>query len=297
VDRLVDRRNLPLLAAVACALGLVAAAIFGLVSDAGHARDVAMLHGFSALDQSRSNSAIRLLAEVPNPLPYAFIGLCCIGVALWRRRPWRALTVGVLLVATGLTTQALKHLLAEPRFADWLGRWGQIEDASWPSGHSTAAMTLALCAVMVSPQAVRSITALIGGGFAIGVGYATLALAWHYPSDVVGGFFVAGLWVSPAVAVLHRVEPADTEPAVTPLWEPLAILGGLGAIVGAIVVGSEANSIAAYAQERTTVVAGAFAIAVLALALVATVSAATTTSRTPSAMSAAPVTRSSVRRA
>jgi membrane-associated phospholipid phosphatase len=277
----VDRRNLPLLAAVACALGLVAVAIFGLVSEAGHARDVAMLHGFTALEQSRFESEIRLLARIPDPLPYAFIGLCCIGVALWRRRPWRALTVGVLLVATGLTTQALKHVLAEPRFAAWLGPWGQIENASWPSGHSTAAMTLALCAVMVSPPAVRAITALIGGAFAIGVGYATLALAWHYPSDVVGGFLVAGLWVSLAIAVLHRVESADAEPAVAPPWEPLAILGGLGAAVGAIVVGSETKTIAEYAQERTTVVAGAFAIAILALALVATISAATTRAGRP----------------
>jgi membrane-associated phospholipid phosphatase len=277
----VHRRNLPLLAAVACALGLVAVALFGLVSDAGHARDVAMLHGFSALDQSRFNSAIRLLAQVPDPLPYAFIGLCCIGVALWRRRPWRALTVGVLLIATGLTTQVLKHLLAEPRFAAWMGPWGQIENASWPSGHSTAAMTLALCAVLVAPPAVRAITALIGGAFAIGVGYATLALAWHYPSDVVGGFFVAGLWVSLAIAVLQRVEPADAETAIAPPWEPLAILGGLGAVIGAIVVGSKAQAIAEYAQERTTVVAGAFAIAVLGLALVATVSAATTRAGRP----------------
>jgi membrane-associated phospholipid phosphatase len=272
----VDRRNLALLAALACALGLVAAAVFGLYSDAGHARDVAMLHGFSALDQSRLNSAIRLLAQVPDPLPYAFIGLVCIGVALWRRRPYRAVAVGILLVATGVTTQALKHLMAEPRFADWLGRWGQIESASWPSGHSTAAMTLALCAVLVSPPAVRAVSALIGGVFAIGVGYATLALAWHYPSDVVGGFFVAGLWVSLAIAVLQRIEPARVESAVAPPWEPLAVLGGLGAAVGAALMGAEAETIASYAQERTTVVAGAFVIAVLALALVATVSAATT---------------------
>jgi membrane-associated phospholipid phosphatase len=278
---MVDRRNLPIMAAVACALGLVAVAIVGLFSAAGHARDVAMLHGFSALDQSRFNSEIRLLARVPDPLPYAVIGLACIGVALRRRRPWRALTVGVLLVATGLTTQALKHLLAEPRFAAFLGPWGQIENVSWPSGHSTAAMTLALCAVMVSPPALRAITALVGGAFAVGVGYATLALTWHYPSDVVGGFLVAGLWVSVAIAVLQRVEPAGAESAHAPSWEPLAVVGGLGAIVAAIIVGTEAQTIAEYTQERTTVVAGALAIAVLALALVATVSAATTRAGRP----------------
>jgi membrane-associated phospholipid phosphatase len=272
----VDRRNLPLLAAAACAVGLVAVAILGLFSAAGHARDVAMLHGFSALDQSRFTSAIRVLAQVPNPLPYALIGLSCIGVALWRRRPHRAVAVGVLLVATGATTQTLKHLMAQPRVADWLGPWGQIENASWPSGHSTAAMTLALCAVLVSPPAVRAVTALVGGAFAIGVGYATLALTWHYPSDVVGGFFVAGLWVALAVAVLHRVEPASAEPAGRQRWEPLAVVGGLGAIVAAAILGSKAETIARYAQERTTVVAGALIIAMLGLALVATISAATT---------------------
>jgi membrane-associated phospholipid phosphatase len=278
----VDRRNLPILATVTCALGLVAAAIFGLVSDAGHARDVAMLHGFSALDQSRLSSAIGVLARVPDPLPYALIGLACIGVALSRQRPYRAASVAILLVATGATTQILKRVMAEPRFAEWMGPWGQIENASWPSGHSTAAMTLALCAVMVSPPALRATTALVGGAFAIGVGYATLALAWHYPSDVVGGFFVAGLWVSVAVAVLQRIEPARAETEVAPPpWEPLAVLGGLGAIVAAVAVGTEADTIARYAQERTTVIAGALVIAALALTLVATVSAATTRAGRP----------------
>jgi membrane-associated phospholipid phosphatase len=277
----VDRRNLPLLAAVTCVLGLVAAAIFGLVSDAGHARDVAILHGFSALDQSRLSSALRILALAPDPLPYALMGLACIGVALSRQRPYRAGAVAILLVATGATTQILKHVMAQPRYAEWMGPWGQIENASWPSGHSTAAMTLALCAVLVSPPALRATTALVGGAFAIGVAYATLALAWHYPSDVVGGFFVAGLWVSLAVAVLQRVEPARAETAVAPPWEPLAVVAGLGAIVAAVVVGTEADTVARYAQERTTVVAGALVIAALALALVATVSAATTRAGRP----------------
>jgi membrane-associated phospholipid phosphatase len=276
------RRDLPLLSAVACALGLVAVGIFGLASAAGHARDVAMLHGFSALEQTRFYDLLNAVALLPNPLPYAFFGLACIGVALWRGRPHRAVAVAILLVGTGLTTQALKHLLAQPRFADWLGGpEGQVENVSWPSGHSTAAMTLALCAVMVSPPAVRAITALVGGAFAIAVGYATLALVWHYPSDVVAGFFVAGVWVSVAIAVLQRVEPAAVERAEAPPWEPLAVLGGVGAVIAAVVVGSEAETVARYTQERTTVVAGAFVIAVLALALVATVSAATTRAGRP----------------
>lgn len=81
-----------------------------------------------------------------------------------------------------------------------------------------------------------------------------------------------------AVAVLQRVEAAAPEPARAPPWKPLAALGGLGAIVAAALVGAEAETIARYAQEHTTMVAGALITAALALALalVATVSVATT---------------------
>jgi hypothetical protein len=135
-------------------------------------------------------------------------------------------------------------------------------------------MTLALCAVLVAPPALRAAAAVLGGGFAVAVGYALLVLGWHYPSDVLGGFLVAGLWASLAVAVLHRVEVP--EPARRPAWEPIAGLGAGAAVVVAVLLGARADTVALYTLERPTFVAGALAIALLALALVATVSAAST---------------------
>ena len=141
----------------------------------------------------------------------------------------------------------------------------QIDATSWPSGHSTAAMTLALCAVLVAPPALRAATALLGGAFAVGVGYAVLVLGWHFPSDVLGGFLVAGLWTSLAVAVLHRVEAP--EPARRPAWEPLGAPSAPGAaVVAAVVLGVRADTVALYTLERPTFVAGALTIALLALA-------------------------------
>ena len=154
----------------------------------------------------------------------------CVGVALARGRAWRALAAGVLLVATCATTEVVKHLLAHARLENWLSP--QIAVTSWPSGHSTAAMTLALCAVLVAPTALRAATALLGGAFAVGVGYAVLVLGWHFPSDVLGGFLMAGLWTSLAVAVLHRVEAP--EPAWRPAWKPLAAPRRVAAVVAAV---------------------------------------------------------------
>jgi len=265
------RRNLPLLAALACLLGLIAVGVLALLVPAGHERDAAMLHGFVALDHPGVNFEIRVLAHLGDTLPYACAGLVCIGVALVRGRGWRALAVAALLAGTGATTQVLKHLQEQPRVEHWLPE--QVATTSWPSGHSTAAMTLALCAVLVAPPALRAAAAVLGGAFAVGVGYAVLVLGWHYPSDVLGGFLVAGLWTSLAVAVLHRVEAL--EPAGRPAWEPVAAIGA-GAVVAAVALGVRADTVALYTLERPTFVAGALTIALLALALVATVSAAST---------------------
>jgi membrane-associated phospholipid phosphatase len=266
------RRTLPLVAALACLLGLVAVGLLALAVPAAHVRDAAILHGFQALDQASVHTEIWVMAHLADPLPYACAGLLCIAFALARRRVWRAVAVLALLLVTGATTQALKHLLAQPRLMRWLPE--QIDPTSWPSGHSTAAMTLALCAVIVVPPALRVATALLGGAFAVGVGYAVLVLAWHFPSDVLGGFLVAGMWSSLAVAALLRVEAPEA--ARRPAWGPVVALGGGAALVAAAAVGERSNSAALYALERPTLVAGALTIAMLALALVATVSAAST---------------------
>lgn len=266
----VRRRPLPLIAAGACAVGLVVVGVLALDVPAGQARDVAILHGFTGLDRPRVSDGLMVVGHVVDPLPYALGGVACIVAAMLRRRPWRALTVGVVLAGTGVTAQALKHVLAQQRFAPWLG-FGQIDAASFPSGHATAAMTLALCAVMVAPPAWRSLTALLAGACAVGVAYATLALAWHYPSDVLAGFLLAGVWISLALAALQRLEPAAAEPPGALPWEPLVLLGAIGAVVAAALVGAASDGVAQYATQRTTVIAGALTIAVLALGLAATV--------------------------
>jgi membrane-associated phospholipid phosphatase len=269
------RRALPLITAAACAVGLVLVGLFGLVSHAGHQRDSAILYGFSLLWRDSTNEPLRLIARIPDPVPYAILGCLCIGVGLVRRRYWRAGAVAVLLLGTGATTHLAKHALSTPRVSQWLGPWGQVGNATFPSGHATAAMTLALCAVLVSPPAHRATVALFGGAFAIAVGYATLALTWHYPSDVVAGYLVAGLWVSLTIAVLQRVEHAEPEPARPPPWEPLVLLGGVVAVVAAAVVALEAHAVSYYAQQRPTAVVGALLIAALAMTLVALISAST----------------------
>jgi membrane-associated phospholipid phosphatase len=263
------RPTIPLLVAFACLLAMGVTGLLALDAPGAHERDAAMLHGFVALDRPRVHDAVVVLAHLADPLPYLLVGGLLIAWALLRRLVWRAGFVAALLVVTGASTQAIKHLLAQPRFEAWLGVH-QVGAASWPSGHSTAAMTLALCAVLVAPVALRPAVAVLGGAFAAGVGYAVLVLAWHFPSDVLGGFLMAGAWTALAVAALRVLEPAR---ARAPGEPKLAL--GLGAAVAAalaaavVAAAPRGSDVALYAAERPTLVLGALGIAALAATLAA----------------------------
>jgi membrane-associated phospholipid phosphatase len=102
-----------------------------------------------------------------------------------------------------LTAEVLKPLLALPH-----PRVGSVHigAASWPSGHSTAALTLVLCAVLVAPARLRALVATLGGIYVLAVGCSLLILAWHMPSDVLGGYLVAALWMAIAVACLRLAD-------------------------------------------------------------------------------------------
>ena len=267
------RPTVPLLVALACFLAFALTGLLALASPGVHERDAAMLHGFVALDRPRVHHAVDVLAHLADPLPYAAAGLLLVLVALMRGLPWRAGAVVVLLLVTGASTQIVKHLLAQPRFEVWLGS-DQVGPASWPSGHSTAAMTLALCAVLVAPPALRLVVAVCGGAFAAGVGYAVLVLAWHFPSDVLGGFLMAGGWTALAVTFLRVVEPVRAAAPAAGVEAGRArerLIGvGVAAAAGlaaAIVAAAPRDRITIYASERPTLVVGTLVIAALAGAL------------------------------
>ena len=265
------RAQLPVVPLLVALVGLLALAVVGLLALAtpgGHVRDAAMLHGFAGLDRPRIHGLVVALASLADPAPYLAVGLALIVVAVRRRRPWRAGAVAALLVVTGASTQVVKHLLAQPRFEAWL-ETHQVGAASWPSGHSTAAMTLALCAVLVAPAALRPLVAVVGGAFAAGVGYAVLVLAWHFPSDVLGGFLMAGTWTALAVAALRVVEPSEEAAEPRRGLEPGLGLGVAAAAVlaGVVVAIVPRDAVALYASERPTLVVGALVLAAVAGAL------------------------------
>jgi len=262
----------PLLLAAVAAVLLAVTGVLAKLVPVTKQGDARTLHGFVTLDHPHVRPLLDHIAHLADPGPYALCGLALALVALLRGR-WRvALAIPVVFVATGATTESLKHLLAGPRVEEWLGH-AQIGAASWPSGHSTAAMTMALCAVLAAPPRLRPTVAALGGLFAVAVAYAILTLGWHFPSDVFGGYLVAGTYVLLAVALVAASEqrwptrrraeeatrPADLLPALG-----VALLAG-GAAIGLAL--ARPHALVGYAATHTTFVVGALAIAALAVVL------------------------------
>jgi membrane-associated phospholipid phosphatase len=140
-------------------------------------------------------------ADLAGPIPFAVLSLVLLAIPIARRRPAQALAVAVVLAGANLTTQLLKQVVTAPRPA--AAPPGAPTDIAWPSGHTTAATALAFCFVLVVPGRWRPLAAAVGAVYAVAEGFGVLASGWHYPSDVLGAFGVAAVWLALGVAALR----------------------------------------------------------------------------------------------
>jgi len=188
------------LCVVALALTYVAAALV----PATHFKDALALYRITLLGGPRIDDLANKLLHLLEPLMFTVWGLMLVIVALARGRPRVALAVALVLGLAPGTAEVLKPLLAHPHA--WVEGGSYVGAASWPSGHTTAATILAMCAVLVAPERLRPIVAVLGALLALAAGFAVLVLAWHLPSDVLGAYLLSTFWIALAVAGLRAAD-------------------------------------------------------------------------------------------
>jgi membrane-associated phospholipid phosphatase len=194
----------PVLVALSCAAALAMTGLLAFAWPPVRSVDAQSLAGFTrlAIHHPRLANAASWAASGGTLATYAVGGAILAAVALMRGRRRLAIAIPLTLVAADATAELLKRLVVQTRHSQLLAVTDRIPASSWPSGHAAAITTLALCAVVVAPHAMRGVTALLAAGAAIGVAYIVLMLGWHFPSDVVGGILVAGAWVWVMLAVV-----------------------------------------------------------------------------------------------
>lgn len=196
----------PLAACLACVVTLVALTFLAYEVGPSARLDARLLAKLAAHHHTPLGTLADGIAHLADPLPLlVLLGGAC-GIALWRRRPQEALAAAIVVAGANVTTELLKVALAHPRYQPVLNP-EEVGYAAFPSGHATAAASIAVAYLLVVPARWRAATALLGAGFVFAVGCSVVVLDWHFPSDVLGGLLVAAGWGFAALAVLRAAGP------------------------------------------------------------------------------------------
>jgi membrane-associated phospholipid phosphatase len=177
----------PLIAAVLAAAGVAAVHQIFVRSALGQEIDTTALRN-SEVGHAR---AVEIMERTLNGTSLVSLVLVCVAIALIgvvRRRADLAIAAGVLVIGANATTQLLKTHLTRPELD------GFPMPNSFPSGHTTAAASVAFALVLVLPAAVRGLVALIGAAYAAVIAVATVWAEWHRPSDTIAALLVVLAW-------------------------------------------------------------------------------------------------------
>lgn len=219
----------PLVLALACAAGCVGMWWFFVTTTHGAVIDELAYRGANIGSRHLSGRGEELLSVV-SVKGVAVVMAAVALTALLRRRWLLALEAAIVVAGANVTTRVLKyHIFYRP--AEF--GWGNFALNSFPSGHTTAAGSAMVAALLVVPPRLRSTMAYLGALVMVVFGYATVVAHWHRPADVIGGYLVCFAWACAglAVAALRQALVGRTRGEVLDVDRPSRTAPGL--LVGA----------------------------------------------------------------
>ena len=170
----------PAFVAVLAAAGVAALYRVFVLTSLGQTMDTAALRG-AEVSHAR---AVEIMSRALNGTSLVSLVLVCVAAAaigMVRRRIGLAVAAALMVLGANLSAQLLKMRLDRPDLD------GFPAPNSFPSGHTTAAVSVAFALVLVLPSAIRGTVALIGAAYVTVIAVATVWAEWHRPSDTVAG--------------------------------------------------------------------------------------------------------------
>lgn len=256
---------LPLLIGLLAAAGVIAIYVVFVRGSLGQAMDTASMRGADV----HHPRVVAVLERTLNDTTLVSLILVCVAAAaigVIRRRLDLAIGAAAIVLGANLTAQLLKDHLDRPNLDNFPA------PNSFPSGHTTAAASVAFALVFALPHAVRGVVALAGSAYVAVIAVATVWAEWHRPSDTVAGLLLVlayGGLVTAAVRTRHRRRPGSTARSARVTTVVLSIVGGLSAAAG--IVGMAA--VAANERVSPDLVSGRFAFLAGAAIITAAVAA------------------------
>jgi membrane-associated phospholipid phosphatase len=191
-----------LITAIVAVLTLVAAYVGFVLTPGGQRFENAALAGAEQADPADRADALASLARISVYSLAVAVAIVFV-IGLLRRRIDLAIAgVGVVAVALGVTEVLKRYLLPRPEL---IAHDPRIAHNSFPSGHTTIAMSVLFGLLIVVPYRWRGFALFVSVFYAVGIGEETVTAQWHRLSDTIGGDMVALLVGCLAMAfIAHR---------------------------------------------------------------------------------------------
>jgi len=199
------RRGAPLLALLVAAASAVGVGVLHRVfvaTTSGQWVEYAAYQG-ARYGQSRLWQVAERVLDVVSVGFILVVLLTAMAIAVLRRRWLLAVQVAVLMAGANLTTQLLKGYVLDRADLGVPAGYGN----TLPSGHTTAAGSVAAALLLVVPPRVRPWVAVLGAGYTAVTGVSTLVGQWHRPSDVVAAVLVVLAWTAVACVLAGAARP------------------------------------------------------------------------------------------
>ncbi len=137
------------------------------------------------------------------------LGGAAVVFLIYVRRRAEASWLAASVLGASFANAILKHMLQRPR-PDVVPHLTMVDNASFPSGHAmiSAAILLTIGAMLsetVNSSAARATIMLFAGALVILIGLSRLYLGVHWPTDVLAGWCLGGLWALVVFAINRLV--------------------------------------------------------------------------------------------
>src|SRR5215210_2170421 len=186
-----------------------------LAVDAG-ARDD--LHAV-ALRHDGLVTALKVLSTIGSAVVYFPLFAAVAAWLAWRRLPRLAAFVVVTVAGSALLNALVKLAVhrARPVVADPVAH---ANGMSFPSGHAQSAIVAASVLLLVFLPllhgAWRAVTMAFAVTMVLAIGFARVALAVHFVSDVLAGYVLGAAWVAAMIAAFNAWRRERGRPAADP---------------------------------------------------------------------------------
>ena len=119
---------------------------------------------------------------------YIIVGLLAVAMWRWMGRA-QGIAMGVAALSSSLVSSVMKVLFERAR-PDLVSHLDHVNNASYPSGHSTNAAVVYLLIAMLVPDRYKPAAYALGITMTLLTGISRINLGVHWPTDVLGGWML-----------------------------------------------------------------------------------------------------------